>query len=545
MTTAYSVRKRGVVSPEEIVPLIQAQNYSFVHEQKASYFLSYESAELGFHIVDRLAAFPLFYTVYQGRPVVSESVDDLLPYLDKVELDSIGYYGTGGQYKGERVDRTPFKGILRIPPGHYLEYRNGKMRLQKYWSFHHLKDRPFTGTYEEACEELGFLIRQGVKRCYDFTPDTAVHLSGGLDSGSITAIVCQLSNNRRQAFALLKEDAPLEGDLYESGFISKYKHHFPHLNVFRLDPAKFANPEAKLIPEAGNWHYLTGEGVQDEICRRVKSEGGSTILTGLGGDELASYGHGFQNVSYSLNSDFQASLYLRMIGTRRRMRFRIKAILGMDGNRMDALRAIQAGKNIQDHRNWYAAEFQQSSAELFNRPGMALYWFPSSFDYRLDALQRSYFTIRSDIWNYIGRRYGIDYLHPLLDADLVDFCASIPRDFFRGRKQREMIKTALSSQLPADLLAGGKRPGFFEEKYISKDLASVIIETRQELEGYKKTFAATVYDYKKMDHQLSQFQKLVNRLPDTHQQTFSVIRRHVQNVRQFLTRGAYLNTYFQ
>ena len=429
-TLEVALKYRGAIAPEKIIPLIEQNDYRFVAQQKMGYYLSYDTPHFGFHVVDRFASFPLFYVLHNNRPIVSEVVDELIPYLTNTALDPIGYFSTGGLHKGERSDRTPFVGIKRIPPGHYLEYKNGKTKLHCYWAFTHLKGKAFEGTYEEACEELGYLIRQGVERCYNHAPDTALHLSGGLDSGSITAIICQLSTRKRHAYALLKEDAPLMDDLYESGFIGKYQQHYPHLQVECLHPGAKKETRKKLIAEAGNWHYLTPQDIQADICQKVKDLGKAHILSGLGGDELASYGHGFQNVRYSLHNDRHAKLYMKWkIGRLRRWRFRVKGLLGRDGNLIDSWRSTEMGKSIGNSAGWYTDSFRKDAAEWMDKAVMALYWYPSSYDYRLETLERCFFTIRSDIWNFIGRRYGVNYMHPLLDADLVEFCASLPGHF--------------------------------------------------------------------------------------------------------------------
>lgn len=539
------LQHRGAIHPAKVIPLIQRGDYSFVEQQKMGYHLSYSTAQLGFHVVDRFASLPLFYVMHEDKPIVSEVVDELLPYLSTVTLDPIGYYSTGGMEKGERSHRTPFKGILRIPPGHYLEYKNGQTNLHCYWAFTHLKGKAFQGTYEEACEELGYLIRQGVQRCYEFVPNTALHLSGGLDSGSITAIICQLSNQARSTYAILKEGAPLLHDRYESGFLGKYQQHYPQLQIaysYNFDSIKRSQER---IAGAGNWHYCSQQNIEIDFCQDVQAKGKQHILTGMGGDELASYGHGFQNVGYSLHNDRQAQLYMDWkIGRLRRWRFRAKALLGKDGNVMDSLRSTQMTKLIANAAYWYTPAFQKAAAEWMERPPISLYWYPSSYDYRLETLDRSYLSIRSDIWNFIGRTYGITYLHPLLDADLVDFCARLPRHFFRHRGHREMIKTALKNQLPADLLQGTKRPGYYKGTLEAATIRQQVKKTQDSLAAYHTTFAASVYDYQKMSQVLAKFEKQLQGLPDSHQQTLAGIRRWTGTVGRLQWKGDYLNTYF-
>ncbi|MFK7934343.1 MAG: asparagine synthase-related protein [Saprospiraceae bacterium] len=545
-TTVYlTVKHRGAVVSAQVLPKIQRGDYSFVHQQKLGYYFSYHTPSFGFHVVDRFASLPLFYVIRDGQPLVSEDIEELLPYLPHIKLDPIGYYNAGGLEKGERSDRTPFVGIKRIPPGHYLEYKNNAIRLHKYWSFEDLKGAAFTGNYEEACEELGHLIRQAVTRCYEFAPNAALHLSGGLDSGSITAIMCQLSPKERLAFSLMKKDAPLLHDRYESGFIGKYQQHFPHLKLKFFYPFEQNNKTHTLMQGAGNWHYANEENIEHDICKYVQAADKKVILTGLGGDELASYGHGFQNVRYSLHNDQHAKLYMKWkIGFLHRWRYRVKALLGMEEHMVDALRAIDLTKLIGNHSFWYTPEFKHAAAEWFQRPVLSLYWYPSAYNYRLEVLNRSYFTIRSDIWNFIGKKYDITYLHPLLDADLVDFCASLPRHFFRNRPARNMIKRALRHQLPSDLLEGAKRPCYFEEKLNRTNVIAFVTEIQEHLNSYYHTFAASVYNFKQMNKLLEGYQHRLKKIDNRHQETLAGILRWTQTVQEMQHKANYLNTYF-
>lgn len=539
------LKHRGAIYPEKILPRLKAHDYNWVKEQKMGYYLSYTTEHFQFHAVDRFASFPLFYCVKNGKPYVSEKVDDLLLHLPQVKFDPVGYYGTGGMLKGERSHRTPFVGIERIMPGHYLEYKDGKINLTRYWSFLDLKDKPFQGTYEEACEELGFLVKQAVERCIDFAPETAVHLSGGLDSGTITAITCQLSNQERQAYALLRDNAPLEHDTYESGFIQKYQQEFPQLKVNRFDPTKDEEIEGNLFTAADNWYYISTNNVQCAIAKDVQAKGKKYILTGVGGDELASYGHSYQNVSYSIHNDQQAKLYLKwMIGRKRRWRYRIKGLLGRDGNIIDSFRSTEMNKMVLLNKHWYTKAFVKSASSSFNKADMALYWFPSSYDYRLETLSRSFFTIRSDKWNFIGRHYNVDYLHPLLDSDVVNFSASIPRDFFKGKKHRELIKTALNKQLPKSLLEGGKRPSHPRKQLEVGALKMQIAATKSELTLLKDSFAGNVYDFNKMRKMLNSYEQLMKTIPNTDTQTIVAIKRWASQIDQITIKAKYLNHFF-
>lgn len=537
------VTYRGAIQYGKVIPLIQRRDYSFLKQQKMGYFLSYYNTHYGFHAVDRFASFPLFYIIHQGIPIVSENVDKLLPYLPIIELDPIGYYTSTSMGKAIRSHNTPFKGIKRIPPGHYLEYKDGGIQLKCYWSFKYLIGHRFTGNYEEACEELGYLVKQSVKRCQEFAPNAALHLSGGMDSGNITAIMCQLSGQKRYAFAQLSDGAPLESNRYESGFIQKYQRHYPHLSVEILYRSQHSE---KRFKDANNWYLVSSQDAEIKICQKVKTLNKQFILTGLGGDELASYGNRGQDVGFSIHNDLQAKIYLnwyiRRLG---RWKNRIKILIRKKESWVDSLEVVNFSKLfLRIHNFGFTPSFQSNISEWLSDPAIAPAGFPSSFAYRLRILDRTHFTRRSDIWNYVGSKYDVDYLHPLLDADLITFCVSLPRHFFRQRERREMIKTALKNQLPSDLLAGTKRPLYSKFEPTKKETLSLLEDTQTKLINYKTSYAANVFNYNKMDDLLENYKKLLQNIPSSHQQTIYSIFRLTHIIRGYQLNGDYLNKYF-
>lgn len=540
------IKYRGGVIPDNIVPKLLAGDYSFLQEQKIGYYLSYISQNLEFHAVDRFASFPLFYTILNRKLFVSEKIDDLLPYLPEIKFDPIGYYSTGGMIKGDRTEHTPFVGIKRILPGHYLEYKNKKIKLQCYWKFTDLKGKQFQGTYEEACEELGYLIQQGVERCFKFAPNAALHLSGGLDSGTVTAFICQLSNVKRYAYTHLDINAPLHHDIYESGFIGKYQKYYSHLEILRFDPSAYLEEETTILLDANNWNGISHQFVEFSIAEKVKSQGGKYILTGLGGDELASYGHGGQNVWYSIYNDKQAYIYNKWILDKYyTWRNLLNIALGRGKSPfLDVFYSSQMDKAIYENKSWYTSSFQKRAKSSFCSPSISLFSSPSSYNYRLETLERSFFTVRSDKWNYIGRQYGIDYLHPLLDADLVEFSARMPRDFFRNRKNREMIKTALNGRIPPALLKGNKRPVFNKKDLECKSVLLQIGIVREKLKTLKGSFASLVYDYNNILELLDQYEKRVMLTPASYSQTLGKVYKWLAYTNLVINRAAYLNHFF-
>jgi len=88
------------------------------------------------------------------------------------------------------TDKTLFKGVTIVPPGSFLEinFKNAiKYTSGKYWDFHFQEEKN-TRNEKDYIEELDRLFKQAVKRQLVSDVEIGSYLSGGLDSGAITAV---------------------------------------------------------------------------------------------------------------------------------------------------------------------------------------------------------------------------------------------------------------------------------------------------------------------------------------------------------------------
>ena len=89
------------------------------------------------------------------------------------------------------TDRTLLKGIRLFPPGHFGSVSSngngGDLKLTQYWDYD-FREPEHRVSDAEYVEELDRLFRQAVKRQLVSDVEVGAYLSGGLDSGAVTAI---------------------------------------------------------------------------------------------------------------------------------------------------------------------------------------------------------------------------------------------------------------------------------------------------------------------------------------------------------------------
>jgi asparagine synthase (glutamine-hydrolysing) len=143
---------------------------------------------------DRYGVKPLYYT-FAGPYFIFASEQKAIithPAVKReIDLEALLEYFT---FQNIFTDRTLLKGIKLFPAGHYallpLGATSHALLATNYWSWCFSEPmHPLTGN--EYIEELDRLFRQAVNRQLVSEVDVGAYLSGGMDSGSITAIAAK------------------------------------------------------------------------------------------------------------------------------------------------------------------------------------------------------------------------------------------------------------------------------------------------------------------------------------------------------------------
>ncbi|HEV8432946.1 MAG TPA: asparagine synthase (glutamine-hydrolyzing), partial [Thermoanaerobaculia bacterium] len=106
---------------------------------------------------------------------------------------------------------TMFEGVMKVPPGHVLIWRDGTSTIKKYWSGVPPKEQR-RRSEGELVEELREQLRNAVRRHLVSDVPLGFFLSGGVDSSAILALATQLANRSMKAYtiAFRAEDAKHE-----------------------------------------------------------------------------------------------------------------------------------------------------------------------------------------------------------------------------------------------------------------------------------------------------------------------------------------------
>jgi asparagine synthase (glutamine-hydrolysing) len=150
---------------------------------------------------DRLGKKPLHYALVKDKLYFGSEIKSILavaPELAEVNAQGLLeylYYG----YVPDPI--TAFTRIQKLPPGHLLEFENGKVTVRQYW------DLPRYSTHnpkseEECLEELEHRLLEATRIRLISDVPLGAFLSGGTDSSTVVALMARASAGPVKTFSI-------------------------------------------------------------------------------------------------------------------------------------------------------------------------------------------------------------------------------------------------------------------------------------------------------------------------------------------------------
>ena len=138
---------------------------------------------------DRFGVKPLYWAEEGSCFLFGSEIKALLAHgalKSVIDLEGLAEYLA---FQNFFTSRTLFRGVQLLPQGSYIQLRAGQQPAKpvKYWDFHF--EEPATcRNDDDYLEELDHLFQQAVSRQLISDVEIGSYLSGGMDSGSITAL---------------------------------------------------------------------------------------------------------------------------------------------------------------------------------------------------------------------------------------------------------------------------------------------------------------------------------------------------------------------
>ena len=401
---------------------------------------------------DAAGAQPLYYAETPAGFVFASAVESVLAASGVAHaLDHAVVAESLTRTRWRSPERTFFTAIRKLPPGHAVKVKRGKALIERHW---HPEEAPRLppASSDAYAEELLRLFRQAVADRLPAAGEVGVHLSGGVDSSSVSVLAAQALRERGQppptAFTWLPRataEARRKDREYQRIDAVCRQEGLPlcHEPLHPADVVTMLRRDGALPGVHVHWN-------EEAVQRAAQQRGVSVMLAGSGGDEgIAFDGRGHDEWL------LLTGRWRRWLAECRASRRRPRRVLGQ---------ARAPLRHLADALRWRA--FSQSAVRLgwLIHPDFARRARPSGpvpvLELRDVGMRRTQLRLlrfghlcqRLEGWAASGAARGIDYRHPLLDRRLLEFALGLPPEQFRrGVWQRWLMRWALRNVLPANV----------------------------------------------------------------------------------------------
>ena len=249
---------------------------------------------------DRLGVKPLYYVHdSEGNLFFASEIKAIL--AAKAIKPELHYAGLGDYLAnhGTCGDETLFAGIKRLPAGHWLRWKDGKIEIKQFWDLQfEPKLNGHRKTDQDWVAEWFELFQKAVELRLMADVPLGMFLSGGIDSSAICAVMSKMVDSPVKTFSVAF--AEREANEFEFARIVATAYKTEHHEI-TVSPADFFEVLPKLI-----WHedepLAHPSSVALNFVSQLAAKHVKVVLTGEGSDEsLAGYGRyakTLMNLSY-------------------------------------------------------------------------------------------------------------------------------------------------------------------------------------------------------------------------------------------------------
>lgn len=368
-------------------------------------------------------------------------------------------------------DKTLYKGVMKLLPGHYMIIKDKKITIKEYWDINYNIDDINSEDY--FADRLMLLIEDSIRLRLRSDVSLGTYLSGGLDSTLVSCVASQLLNSKINTFT----GAFSEGQQFDESYYAKL--------VSKTIESKYSEirPTADdFIKDFENIIYFmdeptAGPGVFPQYyTSKLASQNVKVVLGGQGGDEI------FGGYIRYLIAYFEQCIKGAIFETNEEGKFVvdiysiINSLPHMKGY-SPLLKKFWSNGLFEPMNKRYFSLIQRIDAveglfdsELFNTSYDCFNEFNRIFN---NSNTKSYFNKMTyfdtkiflpallQIEDRTSMAHSLESRLPLLDYRIVELMAKIPPTMkFKEGNPKYMLKKSIKNIIPMDILNRKDKMGF-------------------------------------------------------------------------------------
>ena len=420
---------------------------------------------------DRLGKKPIYYGIQNGELYFCSELNGLLkalPSRPDIDLEAIDLY-LSLQYIPE--PRTVYKGIYKLPAASTLIWENGQAKVNRYWDYSY--QNKLTGNESDLAEELRERLRESVKMRLISEVPLGAHLSGGIDSSIIVALMAELSSAPVKTFSVGFEEEQFSELPYARAVAQKYATDHQEFTLTYGDiPATL-----EMIGDHFGEPFADASAIPLYHLSRLTRQYVTVALNGDGGDEdFAGYqrywldplANFYLKSPQLLNRRLIPSI-VRHLSDRSNQPVGQSMVNGL--KRLEQLPWIDERASILRWGSYFAAWQRQALWKGEHWKSFCADNAESFLAEQFDKTDGSFLdrTLYTDIHTYLPgdllvkadrmtMAASLEGRSPFLDHELVEWSARLPDSLkVRGRGGKYLLKKAFAGYLPETVRSHGKQ----------------------------------------------------------------------------------------
>ena len=232
---------------------------------------------------DRVGKKPLYYTRTQHGTLIFgselKSLREHPEFQGEMSMEALDAYLSFG-YVPDPL--TIFRDIHKLPPGHYLTFKDGRVRVEQYWDFPYEEAQRQPAQADDDClAELRNLLDEAVRVRLVADVPLGAFLSGGIDSSAVVGLMARHATQPVKTFSI--------------GF---HEDRYDELKYARIAAGKFGTehhefivtPDICEVVDELVWHFdepfADSSAIPTYMVSKLAREHVKVVLSGDGGDEL-------------------------------------------------------------------------------------------------------------------------------------------------------------------------------------------------------------------------------------------------------------------
>ncbi|MBN2501353.1 MAG: hypothetical protein JXB38_11290, partial [Anaerolineales bacterium] len=367
---------------------------------------------------------------------------------------------------------TPYEGIYKLPPAHRLVWQNCAVRTERYWELQY--GPKHTASEADLIVELRARMAKAVHMRMISEVPLGAHLSGGIDSSVIVALMAEASSTPVKTFSVGFEETSFSEIPYARAVAERYAtEHHEFTLTFGDIPATldtlldhfgepFADPSALPL-------YHLSHLTREHVTVALNGDGGDEAFGGYWRYWLDPWANRYAQLSDFVTRGLVpavAGLFPdksnRPIGS--------SLVNGL--KRLEQLTAIDKRASI---LRWGSYFYGDLKAELWKAAYRAQLDLSAPQSYLVDAFERAPAanfmerTLSTDVNTYLPgdllvkadrmtMAASLEGRSPFLDHELAGWAARLPGEYkVRGRTGKYLLRKAFAETLPAEITRRGKQ----------------------------------------------------------------------------------------